>query len=332
MEPISGCTKSPYSPCCWPRRSPPPSRSPSSTSAIPAMQPTRPRAAGTETVARWPRRTRIGAYEITNAQYAEFLNAVADADPNALYNTRMGTSARGGITRSGGSGSYGYSVKAGHENKPVVFVSFYDALRFANWLHNGEPRARKARAPPRAAPTRSRPAAHRQLDHAQPRRTLLRAERERVVQGRLLRSGHGVLLGLPDGHRHVPHFVSAAPRDATSGNFWSGTYALTGSALLQRRIRLPHERRRVHAVGEPVRHLRPGRQRVGVGRDGRQQSEQSHHSRRRLGRSVELSLQDGLHRQRTVERVPRSDLPHRDGSGAGGCERPAPSLRSSCDR
>ena len=31
----------------------------------------------------------IGKYEVTNAQYAEFLNAVADSDPNALYNTNM---------------------------------------------------------------------------------------------------------------------------------------------------------------------------------------------------------------------------------------------------
>jgi formylglycine-generating enzyme required for sulfatase activity len=81
---------------------------------------------------------RVSKYETTNAQYAEFLNAVADADPNGLYNTSMG-SGLGGITRSGSSPSYTYTAVAGRENKPVVYVSFYDSLRFANWLHNGQP-------------------------------------------------------------------------------------------------------------------------------------------------------------------------------------------------
>jgi len=44
------------------------------------------------------------------------------------------------LRRGGGSpGSYTYSPIAGREALPVVFVSFYDALRFANWLHNGQP-------------------------------------------------------------------------------------------------------------------------------------------------------------------------------------------------
>jgi formylglycine-generating enzyme required for sulfatase activity len=45
----------------------------------------------------------------------------------------------GGITRSGSSGSYTYSAIAGREDMPVNYVSFYDSLRFANWLHNGQP-------------------------------------------------------------------------------------------------------------------------------------------------------------------------------------------------
>ncbi len=85
----------------------------------------------------------ISKYETTNAQYAEFLNAVADTDTNALYNANMANpnpvpSGRGGITRIGSSGSYTYSTIAGRENKPVNYVSFYDSLRFANWLHNGQ--------------------------------------------------------------------------------------------------------------------------------------------------------------------------------------------------
>lgn len=84
---------------------------------------------------------KIGRYEVTNAQYAQFLNAVAAADPNALFNLAMATDPRGGITRSGTSGSYTYAVKAFMGDKPVNFVSWFDALRFCNWLHNGRPAA-----------------------------------------------------------------------------------------------------------------------------------------------------------------------------------------------
>jgi len=81
----------------------------------------------------------ISKYEITNAQYAEFLNAKATSDPLGLYNANMGSdSTDGGITQSGSSGSYTYLVKAGFENKPVNYVSFYDALRFSNWLNNDQ--------------------------------------------------------------------------------------------------------------------------------------------------------------------------------------------------
>lgn len=80
---------------------------------------------------------RISKTEVTNAQYAEFLNEKAVSDPNGLYSTSMG-SGFGGITRSGIPGSYTYSPIAGRLNKPVNYVSFYDSLRFANWLNNGQ--------------------------------------------------------------------------------------------------------------------------------------------------------------------------------------------------
>jgi len=79
---------------------------------------------------------RIGKYEVTNAQYCEFLNAVAKTDTHHMYRREM-AGEYGGILRSGESGDYTYTVKDGWGNKPVNFVSWYDALRYANWLTNG---------------------------------------------------------------------------------------------------------------------------------------------------------------------------------------------------
>jgi len=80
---------------------------------------------------------RIGTTEVSNAQYAAFLNAKAESDPLDLYNAPMG-SGLGGITRSGSSGSYSYTTISGRGNMPVNFVSWYDSIRFANWLNNGQ--------------------------------------------------------------------------------------------------------------------------------------------------------------------------------------------------
>ena len=79
----------------------------------------------------------VSALEVTNGQWAEFLNAVAqESDPNNLYNVGMAGS---GVERSGSSGHYTYAPTPGLADRPVVYVTFYDALRLANWLHNGEP-------------------------------------------------------------------------------------------------------------------------------------------------------------------------------------------------
>ena len=81
---------------------------------------------------------RIGTYEVTLGQYAEFLNAVAANDPYALFHPAMETNpAVRGILRSGSAGSYRYSVIPGSANKPVTHVSWFDAARYCNWLHNG---------------------------------------------------------------------------------------------------------------------------------------------------------------------------------------------------
>ncbi len=79
----------------------------------------------------------IGKSEVTNAQYTEFLNAKAASDPLALYSAAM-AGGFGGITQSGVSGSFTYATVGGRANNPVNFVSWFDAIRYANWLHNGK--------------------------------------------------------------------------------------------------------------------------------------------------------------------------------------------------
>jgi formylglycine-generating enzyme len=89
----------------------------------------------------------MGKYEVTAGQYCEFLNAVAATDTYSLYNSQMSTSSYGcKIRQFGQSGQYTYLVDAngdGNEdsdwaNRPVNFVSWGDAVRFANWVHNGK--------------------------------------------------------------------------------------------------------------------------------------------------------------------------------------------------
>ena len=96
----------------------------------------------------------ISKYETTYGQYVEFLNAVAKSDPHGLFNPGMqDDKLLNGITRTGSDGTYSYTVAGpttydattnlnqnpeGSENKPVNYVNYLDAIRFANWMHNGK--------------------------------------------------------------------------------------------------------------------------------------------------------------------------------------------------
>ena len=81
----------------------------------------------------------IDKNDVTIGQYTAFLNAVAATDAYSLYNSEMAVDQNvAGIMQSGASGSYSYSV-IGSPNKPITYVSWYDAARFANWLYNGQP-------------------------------------------------------------------------------------------------------------------------------------------------------------------------------------------------
>lgn len=97
----------------------------------------------------------IAKYEVTIGQYAIFLNSVASLATESyivdLWNADMASDARiAGISRSG-SGNivdpYIYSVIGplglapiganSASNRPITYVSWFDAARFANWVNNG---------------------------------------------------------------------------------------------------------------------------------------------------------------------------------------------------
>jgi sulfatase modifying factor 1 len=87
----------------------------------------------------------VGKYEVTISQYTAFLNSVAAVtsdsfivdlwDPGMAADLNIG----GSISRSGNgtlASPYSYSV-IGSGSRPIAYVSWLDAARFANWLNNG---------------------------------------------------------------------------------------------------------------------------------------------------------------------------------------------------
>lgn len=87
----------------------------------------------------------IAQNELTNAEYVDFLNAKAvgvfGGDTLGLFNPLMNSNLRGGIIRTGAgtlASPYVYQTKANMGNKPVNFVSWFDALRYVNWVNNGK--------------------------------------------------------------------------------------------------------------------------------------------------------------------------------------------------
>ena len=73
----------------------------------------------------------ISKHEITNAQWASFLNEVASyTDPAGLWTSSMQISR----TNDGISNTWLYAADEGYENHPVTHVGFANAAKFANWM------------------------------------------------------------------------------------------------------------------------------------------------------------------------------------------------------
>lgn len=89
-------------------------------------------------------RYRISKYEITTAQWVAFLNHKGKSENDGgLWSNDMdkelsGEGPRCEIKRSGQPGSFQYRVSEQYADRPVNHVSFLDACRFCNWLHNGQ--------------------------------------------------------------------------------------------------------------------------------------------------------------------------------------------------
>lgn len=80
----------------------------------------------------------ISRFELSNAEYCRFLNAVASKrDTYRLYNPNMGTGVGGGIIRiKNRDGSCSYQLKSAYAGRlPVVYIGFYELARYCNWLH-----------------------------------------------------------------------------------------------------------------------------------------------------------------------------------------------------
>jgi sulfatase modifying factor 1 len=86
----------------------------------------------------------IGKYEVTISQYTTFLNSVASVTSYSyiidLWSASMTNDLNiAGINRSGsgtGGDPYSYSV-IGNGNRPITYVGWFDAARFANYMNNG---------------------------------------------------------------------------------------------------------------------------------------------------------------------------------------------------
>lgn len=81
----------------------------------------------------------IGTYDVTSNQYAEFLNAKDPTGANTLGLWNTNIRAFSGIDfNTGNANGSKYTVFSSAQNRPVTFVSWFDAIRFANWLNNGQ--------------------------------------------------------------------------------------------------------------------------------------------------------------------------------------------------
>ena len=170
---------------------------------------------------------RIAKYEVTNAQYAEFLNAKAASDPLGLYNTDMARPGRHHAQREPGQLHATASSPAARTSRSTI-VSYFDAIRFANWLHNGQGNGDTetgAYTLLGGTPTPSNP-----LVERNPGATIFLPTEDEWYKAAYYDAALGELLRLPDRHRSqiVCSAPTATPNRANCGGA-AGDFTDVGS-------------------------------------------------------------------------------------------------------
>lgn len=82
----------------------------------------------------------ISKTEVTNAQYVAFLNEVDPTGANTLglFNVNMIGDFGGIELQASNPNGSKFVAQPGREQHPVAYVTYLDAMRFTNWLHNGQ--------------------------------------------------------------------------------------------------------------------------------------------------------------------------------------------------
>ncbi len=80
----------------------------------------------------------IGKYEVTNREYAEFLNAygATEVQSGPYAGQTMIEEHEWGLQRTGSQEGPQWAPAEGYENHPVIYVSWYGAYEYARWLSN----------------------------------------------------------------------------------------------------------------------------------------------------------------------------------------------------
>jgi len=75
---------------------------------------------------------RMFTYEVTNSEYVLFLNSLGNHTEGGVSWIKIVEDYYQGITEGSDGGTF--SVKSGYESRPVVYVSWYGAVAYCNWL------------------------------------------------------------------------------------------------------------------------------------------------------------------------------------------------------
>jgi formylglycine-generating enzyme required for sulfatase activity len=177
----------------------------------------------------------ISQYEVTIQQYTAFLNAVAASDPHGLYNPNMGTDpAIAGIARSGTPGSFTYStINSG--KRPIAYIDWFDAARFANWMHNGQGKGdtETGAYSLRGAKDGFTVPANPKARHTIPTQDEWYKAAYYSPSWNMGRGGYSVFPTQSNATSgSIPKNIAAKPGMANQANYYNGTFAVTQEPLL----------------------------------------------------------------------------------------------------